>query len=103
MLSTRIQNSRLLSQLSSSNVASDIRRAVCYGEALCSGVVYRVRDTAIEIVADDAPDSLDGALRIERLANTTSHTRQGLTLVHFTAQLEPCLTHKNTLHTLNTP
>jgi len=30
-------------------------------------------------------------------------TTQGLTLVHFSAQLEPCLTHKNTLHTLNTP
>jgi len=29
--------------------------------------------------------------------------RQGLTLVHFSAQLEPCLTHKNTLYTLNTP
>jgi len=28
---------------------------------------------------------------------------QGLTLVHFSAQLEPCLTHKHTLHTLNTP
>jgi preprotein translocase subunit Sec63 len=28
---------------------------------------------------------------------------QGLTLVHFSAQLEPCLTHKNTLHTINTP
>jgi len=28
---------------------------------------------------------------------------QGLTLVHFSAQLEPCLTHRNTLHTLNTP
>ena len=28
---------------------------------------------------------------------------QGLTLVHFSAQLEPCLTKKNTLHTLNTP
>jgi len=28
---------------------------------------------------------------------------QGLTLVAFSAQLEPCLTHKNTLHTLNTP
>ena len=29
--------------------------------------------------------------------------RQGLTLVHFSAQLEPCLTHENTLHTINTP
>jgi len=28
---------------------------------------------------------------------------QGLTLVHFSAQLEPCLTHKNTPHTLYTP
>jgi len=31
------------------------------------------------------------------------HSSQGLTLVHFSAQLEPCLTHKNPLHTLNTP
>ena len=29
--------------------------------------------------------------------------RQGLTLVHFSAQLEPYLTHKTTLHTLSTP
>ena len=28
---------------------------------------------------------------------------QGLTLVHFSAQLEPCLTQGNPLHTLNTP
>jgi hypothetical protein len=28
---------------------------------------------------------------------------QGLTLVHFSAQLEPLLTHENTRHTLNTP
>jgi len=28
---------------------------------------------------------------------------QGLTLVHYSAQLEPCLMHKSTLHTLNTP
>jgi len=28
---------------------------------------------------------------------------QGLTLVRFPAHLEPCLTHKATLHTLNTP
>jgi hypothetical protein len=30
-------------------------------------------------------------------------TAQGLTLVHFSAQLEPCLTQENTLHNLNTP
>jgi len=29
--------------------------------------------------------------------------RQGLTLVHFSAQLEPCLSQENTLHTRNTP
>jgi len=29
--------------------------------------------------------------------------RQGLTLFHFSAQLEPCLTQKKTLHTLNIP
>jgi len=28
---------------------------------------------------------------------------RGLTLVHFSAQLEPCLKQHNTLHTLNTP
>ena len=39
-----------------------------------------------------------------------AHTRdgieagdQGLTFVHFSAQLEPCLSQENTLHTLNTP
>ena len=30
-------------------------------------------------------------------------TWQGLTRVHFSAQLEPCMTQSNTLHTLNTP
>jgi len=29
--------------------------------------------------------------------------RQGLPLVHFSAQLEPYLTQEDTLHTLNTP
>ena len=29
----------------------------------------------MEVAVDDAPDSLDGALRVERLANTTSHQR----------------------------
>jgi len=30
-------------------------------------------------------------------------TDQGLTLVHFSAQLDPCPKHKNTSHTINTP
>jgi len=40
------------------------------------------------------------ALRSSFLRSTSA---QGLTLVHFSAQLQPCLTHKDTLHTLNTP
>ena len=38
-------------------------------------MVYRVRDTAIEVALDDVPEALDGALRLERLANETSHRR----------------------------
>ena len=34
---------------------------------------------------------------------TAPATYQGLTLFHFSAQLEPCLTQETTLHTLNTP
>jgi hypothetical protein len=41
------------------------------------------------------PDTLDVLARLS--------LGQGLTLVHFSAQLEPCLTHKNTRHPLNTP
>jgi hypothetical protein len=36
-------------------------------------------------------------------ASSMASSGQGLTLVPFSAQLEPCLTPKNTLHTLNTP
>ena len=36
-------------------------------------------------------------------SSTVETWEQGLTLVHFSAQLEPCVTHKNTLHTLNIP
>ena len=48
----------------------------CSGEPLCEGVVYRVRDTAVEIAVDDLPErSLEGNLKVERLANETSHRR----------------------------
>ena len=36
------------------------------------------------------------------ILDAVSGPRQGLTLVYFSAQLEPCLTQENTLHTLNT-
>jgi len=38
-----------------------------------------------------------------RRRRARSPQRQVLTLVHFSAQLEPCLTRENTLHTLHTP
>jgi len=37
------------------------------------------------------------------IAQTELGVWQGLTLVHLSAQLEPCLTQENTLHTLYTP
>jgi hypothetical protein len=37
------------------------------------------------------------------LATIQSTPSQGLTLVHFSAQLELCLTQENTFHTLNPP
>ncbi|MDA9098225.1 AAA domain-containing protein [bacterium] len=45
------------------------------GDPLASGVVYRVRDTQLEIAVDETPDCLDGTLRLERLQNETSHNR----------------------------
>ena len=44
---------------------------------------------------------LGAAPRLSAKARTTeeaAHHRQRLTLVHFSAQLEPCLPHKNNLH-----
>lgn len=40
------------------------------GPALCSGVVYRVRDDVIVMALDDSPDAdLDQPLRLHKLAN----------------------------------
>ena len=44
------------------------------------------------------PPKLAGAVEV-----LMAEHGQGLTLVHFPAQLEPCLTQENTLHTLHTP
>jgi len=49
------------------------------------------------------PDTEPGVACDRFLRRLLKGCRQELTLVHFSAQLEPCLTHKNTLHTLNTP
>ena len=38
-----------------------------------------------------------------RRAAAASSTAQGLTLVHFSVQIQPCPTRKYTLHTINTP
>ena len=47
----------------------------------------------------------DGSLQTRNPDSEASAVdpRQGLTLAHFSAQLEPCLTHERTPHTLNTP
>jgi hypothetical protein len=45
----------------------------------------------------------DPTMTPEKLEKLMDALSQGLTLVHFSAQLEPCLTQENTLHTLNTP
>jgi hypothetical protein len=44
----------------------------------------------------------DHALHHDALLQTGPHD-QGLTVIHFSAQLEPCLSRENTLHTLITP
>jgi hypothetical protein len=50
------------------------------------------------------PPRSDGINLGWRSAGSSAPVRgQGLTLVHSSAQLELCLTHKSTFHTLNTP
>jgi len=49
------------------------------------------------------PDATWKVHCVEKLDGEADAAHQGLTLVHFSAQLEPCLTHINTLHTLNAP
>jgi hypothetical protein len=44
-----------------------------------------------------------GVEPVPPLSDAAEGMWQGRTLVHFSAQLEPCLTQENTLHTLNTP
>jgi len=69
---------RLLTQLASYDAARNIWQALLHG-------------------------AVDGCLHRRAYYQRPGALRQGLTLVHFSAQLEPCLTHTNTLHTINTP
>jgi hypothetical protein len=48
-----------------------------------------------------ADSALAAIAELERLVSSSGG--QGLTLVHFSAQLQPCLSQESTLHTLNTP
>ena len=50
-------------------------KSTAEGEPLASGVVYRIRDTQIEIACDDVPEELSGTLRLERLSNEATHKR----------------------------
>jgi len=40
---------------------------------------------------------------LDERKSSAEHHWQGLTLLHFSAQLELCLSQENTLHTPNTP
>ena len=69
---------RLLTQLASYDAARNIWQALLHG-------------------------AVDGCLHRRAYYQRPGALRQGLTLVHFSAQLEPCLTHTHTGHTINTP
>eukprot|EP00775_Hariotina_reticulata_P006215 gene6215-6451_t len=60
------------------------------GSPLCTGLVYRVRDTAIVVAMDEPPDEgLDQPLRLEKLANEVTFKRLQETLQHLSSS-ESC-------------
>ena len=60
-------------------------------------------DAEEEVVPEAIAAALRGGAPPDARRCAATAVRQGLTLVHPSAQLEPCLTQVNTLHTLNTP
>ena len=54
-------------------------------------------------VSECRPLAYGLSLQRGNISTRVTYQRQGLTLVHVSAQLNPYLTHKNTLHTLNAP
>eukprot|EP00191_Tetraselmis_sp_GSL018_P008500 CAMPEP_0177616496 /NCGR_PEP_ID=MMETSP0419_2-20121207/24197_1 /TAXON_ID=582737 /ORGANISM="Tetraselmis sp., Strain GSL018" /LENGTH=490 /DNA_ID=CAMNT_0019114579 /DNA_START=53 /DNA_END=1522 /DNA_ORIENTATION=+ len=55
-------------------------------EALAEGLVYRVKDAAILVAVDEAPEEgLDRPLRLEKLANEVTYRRYRQTLVSLSA------------------
>jgi hypothetical protein len=67
-----------------------------------SASVEALEDASTAVAVATSASSAPALLRPPS-PSPAAATTQGLTLVHFSAQLEPCLTHKNTLHALNTP
>ena len=57
-----------------------------------ASAMQRSRLTLTRIASKIANRSVSQAF--ERWSDAAAELRQGLTLVHFSAQLEPCLTHK---------
>jgi hypothetical protein len=61
----------------------------------------------LKLSADATEFTFENASATQKGAGMTPFTisgkRQGLTLVHFSAQLEPRLTQETTFNTLNTP
>ncbi|KAG2501054.1 hypothetical protein HYH03_000873 [Edaphochlamys debaryana] len=57
-------------------VALRPNRGPADGPALVSGVIYRIRESAIVVAVDEAPeDGLDQPLRLEKLANEVTYQR----------------------------
>jgi hypothetical protein len=70
----------------------------------CKPLPVRCVALAREVATVPIMDMLLSGLKlISRTRPESTTASQGLTLVHFSAQLEPCLSHENTLHTLNNP
>jgi len=59
--------------------------------------------SAFDAFSAAAASALADAAWAFAVFSAAAASAQGLTLVHFSAQLEPCPAQENTLHTLNTP
>jgi len=68
------------------------------------GPIESIVDGVTGFLCAPVPQEFGSAMqKVSENPGIAARMGQGLTLVHFSAQLEPCLTHKDTLHTLNTP
>jgi len=79
------------------------RRGACAAPAPVLAAAAAPAGGALLAARSSAAAAALMAAAAEEMSACAGVLNQGLTLVQLSAQLEPCLTHKNTLHTLNTP